>query len=139
MLRLQITTDFHEREAAAGSNFVQSLGWTDSELAQQITKDPYIFDFLALDGQVQARALRLAPASMSLSWMSGYVALSTRAPSAFSFAPTRTTPSSGTHSQVARLRLPSLATISYRPPRKPHCPQRTNSPVPLTNPETDEP
>ena len=44
-------------EAAAGSNFAQALERTDSELAQQITKDPYILDFLALDGDTQEREL----------------------------------------------------------------------------------
>ncbi|WP_104195454.1 YhcG family protein [Cryobacterium sp. M15] len=57
VLRHQITTDFHEREAAASSNFAQALKRTDSELAQQITKDPYILDFLALDGDAQEREL----------------------------------------------------------------------------------
>ena len=57
VLRHQITTDFHEREAAAGSNFSNALERTDSELAQQITKDPYILDFLALDGDAREREL----------------------------------------------------------------------------------
>ena len=66
--------------------------------------------------------------STSPLWMSGYVAPSTRTPSGSCFAPTRTTPLLGTPSQVVRLRSPSPATISYRPPKKPHCPRRTSSP-----------
>jgi predicted nuclease of restriction endonuclease-like (RecB) superfamily len=50
VLRHQIATAFHERAAAAGSSFAQALERSDSELAQQITKYPYILDFLALDG-----------------------------------------------------------------------------------------
>ena len=57
VLRHQIATAFHERAAAAGSNFAQALERTDSELAQQITKDPYILDFLALDGDASERVL----------------------------------------------------------------------------------
>ena len=61
VLRHQITTDFHEREAAASRNFAQALERTDSELAQQITKDPYILDFLALGaGDWDAAELDLA-------------------------------------------------------------------------------
>lgn len=57
VLRHQIATAFHDRAAAAGSNFAQALERTDSELAQQITKDPYILDFLALDGDASERVL----------------------------------------------------------------------------------
>lgn len=57
VLRHQVATNFHEREAAAGSNFASALERSDSELAQQITKDPYILDFLALDGDASERVL----------------------------------------------------------------------------------
>ncbi|WP_367379399.1 DUF1016 N-terminal domain-containing protein [Subtercola boreus] len=36
----QIATRLHEREGSASSNFVNALASPDSELAQQITKDP---------------------------------------------------------------------------------------------------
>ena len=42
----------------AADPFAQSLERTDSEAAQQITKDPYILDFLALDGAWGNRQLR---------------------------------------------------------------------------------
>jgi len=37
-----------ERTGAAPSNFIERLAPTDSALAQQIAKDPYVFDFLDL-------------------------------------------------------------------------------------------
>lgn len=40
-----------ERTGAAPSNFAQQLVAQDSELAQQIAKDPYNFEFLGLSGR----------------------------------------------------------------------------------------
>lgn len=57
VLAHQITTRLHEREGAATSSFEGALAGTDSELAQQITKDPYVLDFLALDGDANEREL----------------------------------------------------------------------------------
>ncbi|ROQ37247.1 putative nuclease of restriction endonuclease-like (RecB) superfamily [Frondihabitans sp. PhB188] len=52
-----IRTSAHERLAAAPSNFRTTLTSTDSDLAQQLTKDPYVLDFLALDGSSKERDL----------------------------------------------------------------------------------
>jgi predicted nuclease of restriction endonuclease-like (RecB) superfamily len=49
-----------ERTGAAPSNFVQQLVAPDSELAQQLAKDPYNFEFLGLSGEVAERELELA-------------------------------------------------------------------------------
>ncbi|WP_211882923.1 PDDEXK nuclease domain-containing protein [Pseudarthrobacter albicanus] len=49
-----------ERTGAAPSNFVQRLVAPDSELAQQIAKDPYNFEFLGLSGEVAERDLENA-------------------------------------------------------------------------------
>ena len=49
-----------ERTGAAPSNFVQRLVGLDSELAQQVAKDPYSFEFLGLSGEVAERDLELA-------------------------------------------------------------------------------
>ncbi|MBP2269265.1 putative nuclease of restriction endonuclease-like (RecB) superfamily [Pseudarthrobacter sp. PvP004] len=49
-----------ERTGAAPSNFTQQLVAQDSELAQQIAKDPYNFEFLGLSGEVAERELELA-------------------------------------------------------------------------------
>jgi len=57
VLAHQITNRLHEREAAAPSNFVGALARTDSELAQEITKDPYALEFLAVDGNASEREL----------------------------------------------------------------------------------
>ncbi|MHA7177348.1 PDDEXK nuclease domain-containing protein [Arthrobacter sp. Sr24] len=46
-----------ERSGAAPSNFAQRLVAPDSELAQQIAKDPYNFEFLGLSGEVAERDL----------------------------------------------------------------------------------
>ena len=49
-----------ERTGAAPSNFAQQLVAQESELAQQIAKDPYNFEFLGLSGEVAERELELA-------------------------------------------------------------------------------
>ncbi len=53
VLAHQIKTNLHAREGAAPpSNFPRALERPDSELAQQITKDPFTLEFLAIDGGV---------------------------------------------------------------------------------------
>ena len=49
MLGIQIDTRLHERQGQAVTNFAQALPPETSDLAQQILKDPYQFDFLNLD------------------------------------------------------------------------------------------
>ncbi len=49
-----------QRTGAAPSNFVQRLVGQDSELAQQVAKDPYNFEFLGLSGEVAERDLEHA-------------------------------------------------------------------------------
>lgn len=57
VLAHQITTRLHEREAAAPSNFAGALERADSDQAQEITKDPYALQFLAVDGDATEREL----------------------------------------------------------------------------------
>lgn len=57
VLQHQITTRLHEREAAAPSNFAGALDQLDSEQAQEITKDPYALQFLAVDSNASEREL----------------------------------------------------------------------------------
>ena len=57
VLTHQMGTRLHEREAAAPSNFTGALEQVDSELAQEITKDPYALEFLAVDGDASEREL----------------------------------------------------------------------------------
>lgn len=49
-----------ERSGAAPSNSASQLAHPDSELAQQVSKDPYVFEFLELSGQVAERDLEQA-------------------------------------------------------------------------------
>ncbi|GAA0991178.1 PDDEXK nuclease domain-containing protein [Subtercola frigoramans] len=60
MLLNQIKNKTLERSGAAPSNFESSLDRADSELAQQIAKDPYVFDFLDLRGEAAERELERA-------------------------------------------------------------------------------
>lgn len=57
VLQHQIATRLHERAGAAPSNFSLALERGDSELAQQLTKDPYALDFLAIDSDASEREL----------------------------------------------------------------------------------
>jgi predicted nuclease of restriction endonuclease-like (RecB) superfamily len=60
ILRHQIKGSLHLRVGAAASNFPAHLAPPDSELAQQLAKDPYVFDFLGLSDQVAERDLEQA-------------------------------------------------------------------------------
>lgn len=57
VLANMIASSALERTGAAPSNFAQQLVAYDSELAQQIAKDPLILDFLDLSGEVAEREL----------------------------------------------------------------------------------
>lgn len=56
----QIINRTRERIGVAPSNFVGQLAPTDSDLAIQLAKDPYVFDFLDLTSEVAERQLEQA-------------------------------------------------------------------------------
>lgn len=53
----QIESNLYERQGKALTNFSRTLPAPQSELAQQLIKDPYNFDFLALDPDLLERDL----------------------------------------------------------------------------------
>lgn len=53
----QIQNRSHRRVGAAASNFRDLFPAEESELVQELTKDPYVFDFLDVSGQVSERQL----------------------------------------------------------------------------------
>ncbi|ABS04032.1 protein of unknown function DUF1016 [Kineococcus radiotolerans SRS30216 = ATCC BAA-149] len=57
VLANQIDSGLHTRIGAAPSNFEAQLPQPDSELAQQLTRDPYVFDHLALTDRASERAM----------------------------------------------------------------------------------
>ncbi len=59
-LVLQIKSDAHARAGKAVHNFHRTLPPTQSDLAEQVLKDPYIFDFLTLAKPFRERELELA-------------------------------------------------------------------------------
>jgi len=56
----QIENGFIERQGNATTNFAKTLPDTQSELAQQTLKDPYVFDFLNLGAEARERDLEKA-------------------------------------------------------------------------------
>ena len=56
----QVETRLVERVGSAPSNFAAALPSPDSELAQQLVRDPYVFDHLALSERVAERELEQA-------------------------------------------------------------------------------
>ena len=60
VLAHQIDTRLKDRTGRAVSNFSRTLPAGDSDLAQQATRDPYLFDFLATDSEVRERDLETA-------------------------------------------------------------------------------
>lgn len=53
-----IDTNLYERQGAATTNFNQTLPSPDSDLAQEITRDPYCFDFTKLREPYNERLLK---------------------------------------------------------------------------------
>jgi predicted nuclease of restriction endonuclease-like (RecB) superfamily len=54
-LQAQIARRAHARQGKATTNFVQTLPKPQSELAQQVLKDPYTFDFLTIGREAHER------------------------------------------------------------------------------------
>lgn len=55
----QIESKLHERQGSALTNFSRTLPEPQSDLAQQLLKDPYQFDFLTLNAKARERDLEL--------------------------------------------------------------------------------
>lgn len=53
-----LDTKLHERQGKAVSNFAVTLPEPDSDLAQEVTKDPYCFDFVALTPKYREKELK---------------------------------------------------------------------------------
>ena len=60
VLEHQIAGRLHQRIGAAPSNFADHLPSSDSDLARQLVRDPYVFDHLALSERVSERDLEEA-------------------------------------------------------------------------------
>lgn len=60
VLRFQIQSKLRDRTGAAPSNFASTLPPPESELAQQMTKDPYVFEVAALTERLTERDLEQA-------------------------------------------------------------------------------
>lgn len=57
VLFLQIQSSAHERQGKAVTNFTRTLPPAQSDLASQLLKDPYVFDFLTLEKPFHEREL----------------------------------------------------------------------------------
>ena len=57
VLELQIESNYHLRIGNSLNNFKSSLSSVNSELANNTLKDPYIFDFIALDNNYKEKEL----------------------------------------------------------------------------------
>ena len=57
ILAAQIDTRLHLRQGQAATNFARTLPAPQSDLAQQLLKDPYTFDFLTLGADAHERAI----------------------------------------------------------------------------------
>lgn len=60
ILVMQIETDLYSRQGGAITNFERTLPEVDSDLAHQLIKDPYNFDFLTLSENAKERDLERA-------------------------------------------------------------------------------
>ncbi len=60
ILAIQIETGLYRRQGGAITNFERTLPQPQSDLAQQLLKDPYNFDFLTLNREAQERDLERA-------------------------------------------------------------------------------
>jgi predicted nuclease of restriction endonuclease-like (RecB) superfamily len=59
VLSLQIKSGLHTRQGTAIMNFAATLPLPQSDFAQQVLKDPYIFDFLTMADDYQERDLEM--------------------------------------------------------------------------------
>lgn len=57
VLALQIEAGLHNRQGKAVTNFKATLPPAQSDLAQSLTKDPYLFDFLTLRDEANERTI----------------------------------------------------------------------------------
>lgn len=57
VLEHHIATDLRSRVGAAANNFPAHLDAQDADLAREILKDPYVFDYLGLDSHASEREL----------------------------------------------------------------------------------
>lgn len=57
VLEMQIESNLYQRQGGAVTNFARTLPPPQSDLAQQLLKDPYNFDFLTLGNAAQERDL----------------------------------------------------------------------------------
>ncbi len=60
VLETMVATNLHRRQGSAPSNFPATLPPGDSDLAQEITRDPYVFDFVRLEPGYRERELQAA-------------------------------------------------------------------------------
>lgn len=60
VLALQIESGLHKRQGKALTNFSAALPASQSDLAQQTLKDPYVFDFLTLGDDAREREVEQA-------------------------------------------------------------------------------
>lgn len=58
MLLNALDTNFYEREGKAQTNFKSTLTDTNSDLAQELTRDPYNFSFTGLRGKYNEKKLK---------------------------------------------------------------------------------
>lgn len=58
VLTLQIETDLFHRSGKAITNFTNTLPALDSDLAQDVLKDPYVFDFITTSEETKERDLQ---------------------------------------------------------------------------------
>lgn len=60
VLAIKLETNLYKRQGGAITNFSQVLPEPQSDLMQQLVKDPYVFDFLTVDDERSERAIERA-------------------------------------------------------------------------------
>ena len=65
MLTVQIESRLHERSGKAITNFASTLPPAQSDMAREVLKDPYTFDFLTLGEAAHERELNKPPRGTS--------------------------------------------------------------------------
>jgi predicted nuclease of restriction endonuclease-like (RecB) superfamily len=60
VLELQIETRLYQRKGKAQTNFPSTLPSLDSDLANEVLKDPYVFDFITTGEETKERNVQTA-------------------------------------------------------------------------------
>ncbi len=124
ILALQIDSKLHLRQGRAVTNFHATLPAPQSDLAQQVLKDPYVFDFLTLGPAALERALGNRPRQPHHPFPPRNSAPASPSSAASSISPSMATTTTSTSSSTTSAFTATSSSISRPAPSSPNTPAK---------------